>query len=96
MYGLYRAGKDLDMRVVFEDVLFTLFVFSIGGTAVRSIIEIMGSQRTIASAASSLLRRIIGYGFSTFGTAFAITCYGYLRKNYRFPAFAKKTEDESG
>ena len=89
---LYQAGKDLDMEVVLEDVLFTLFVFSVGGRAVRNVIDILGGSRTIVSAATSMVRYSIGYGFSVFGTGFALTCYGYLRKNYMFPAFAKKKE----
>ena len=91
LYFLYRAGKDLDLKTVFEDVLFTLFIFSVGGRAVRNVIDILGGSRTMVSAATSLVRSTIGYGSSIFGTGFAITCYGYLRKNYRFPAYAKKT-----
>ena len=63
----YKAGKDLDMRMVFEDVLFMLFIFSIGGIAVRNALDILGGSRTIVSAATSLVGRAIGYGFSVFG-----------------------------
>lgn len=91
LYYLYNAGKDLDMRMAFENVLFTLFIFSVGGIAVRNALDILGGSRTIVSAITSLVGRAIGYGFSVFGAGFAITCYGYLRKNYRFPAYAKKT-----
>ncbi len=92
LYCLFKAGKDLDMRMVFENVLFTLFIFSVGGIAVRNALDILGGSHTIVTAATSLVGRTIGYGFSIFGAGFAITCYGYLRKKYRFPAYAKKTE----
>ena len=78
-YYLYGAGKAIDMKQRYADVLYSLLVPMVLGGVMVDIIGLYGHGAAVQDMITSVVWEVVGSTIGVFGTEFAVVSYAYFR-----------------